>query len=561
MTPDGHDAFGELRAMLEQIPSVSGFTTIISLIEHYAALDESGQIERQWLPYTAQKLDRSWPNEMRQCPGTLLHAYEKGEALWCPLIRAISFENERLNKDRVKQLIATTHMHQITHLNLRSCYIRWQDLADLAERSPFGQIESLDIYKSTQLPKSAHPFMIRFFESSMLEGLTSLSFRNWGSLKAVDYELFTEHFPLQSLTKLYMDKISAKRFKALLDTGKLEQLEELTVRGPNMLRTLSTHTGLAHLKHLDIAGYSERELKFFAKATHFTKLETLHMSVPNTRDEAFARLMTLQTLPALSKLSLAFAPVFGPQGVAEQPDWEEVQQEMLTTMSERLPANQLDSLKCAFWDGMPALSLLLNPSTHDRFASLTALDWGSNHQFATHDAYNAYIRASAETLAAFPFRAMKSLYLRFEWRNAKTCSGALTAFEECEWIAGLELLKCYGPCLSEACYRLVTALRDTLALRVFGCYGELEQWAWKRLSESANVSRLEVLETSVVEMEPVDEFAAALSEDITLFPALRCVMAPRLERQMYYTGWNHEWRDVLVPEPRWIALGSDHVEL
>ena len=275
--------FGELRGMLEQEPSVAGFENLIYFMEFHGSKGVSEQIRSEWLPYALARLEQSWPDATRECPKALLERYESGEALWCPMVRSLNFEGEGLAKKRTNRILAAKHMQGVTRLDLRSTRIKWEQLNEIAEAAPFGEIKHLAFRKSTRTVE--YEALGDFFASRMVSRVESLSFRGWGRIQSDVYTLLVKRFPLENLKVLDLSGpriISPKRLKELLDTGRLEQLEELYFRSDGsysdyagILEVLIEHGGLKKLRVLHVEGAQTKDLIALAQAACFESLEAL----------------------------------------------------------------------------------------------------------------------------------------------------------------------------------------------------------------------------------------------------------------------------------------------
>ncbi len=308
------ELFGELRGLLEQVPSIGAFGNVVRFLEHHAQ-DEAkrAQIEAEWIPYALGKLQESWPDRTRECPQDLLEGYEANSVVWVPLVTSLNFEGQGLAQKRTARLLEATHMGAVTCLDLRSCRVKWEQLNDIADANPFGVLTYLAFRKSTK--SVDYQELSRFFASKMLSRVEHLSFRGWDKIKPDVYTLMTESFPLENLKVLDFcgsKVISSRRLKELLDTGRLGQLEELYVEidggyktHEGVLGELAKNESMSHLRVLSVTGVNAKDIKLFAKATHFESLEVLKLHGVKCAVEDEKRFWHSEHFPALRRCSIA----------------------------------------------------------------------------------------------------------------------------------------------------------------------------------------------------------------------------------------------------------------
>ncbi len=278
--------FGELRDLLEQVPSVNAFETIVFFIDYHARDEEQrAQIEAEWIPYALGKLQESWPDRTRECPRSLLEGYEANTVVWAPLVASVNFEAESMSAKRLKQLVAAEHMKCVTGLNLCGARSKWEQLEELSTHSPFGDLKYLAFRRA--IKPADYDSLATFFGSKMLSSVTHLSFKEWDKIKPDVYTLLEQSFPLENLTCFDFTGprvISPRSLKALLGSGRLTGLEELYFERHDLskdykgvLKVLAGDTGLKNLKRLHLTGADSKDIQAFVKATHFESLEVLKL--------------------------------------------------------------------------------------------------------------------------------------------------------------------------------------------------------------------------------------------------------------------------------------------
>lgn len=524
------ERFGELRGMLEQKPSVAGFENLIYFIDFHSRREGHERVEREWLPYALSRLEQSWPDATRECPKELLEHYESGEALWCPMIRSLNFEGERLAKKRANRILESSHMGKVTHLCVRSSHINWEQLNALAERAPFGQLEFVDFRMVSKLKKSDEEHLIAFFSASMFKGVRSVSFREWRTLTVRGYDLFMKHFPLEGIRSLNLDGgksvISPRQFERLLDTGRLYQLEELSFdnegdlgMSTGMLSVLAKHEQLSSLRKLTVSGCHAKDMEAFVNARHFAELEELHLSSIHQAYDEVVSLLTLKSLPSLRHLTLHFTDV----GLAS--GWREQQQEMLDQIASSGGFEQLESLSFCFEHGLPDPTKLFKEAG-ERFGGLVRFGWGCRDDDTTSTQRGKYIALVTQALSQVPLVRLKALRLDFSWRKVTWHAGALRRLGEASWFEQLDALSLTGSGSAEL-FDLLSASNAPM-LRVLET--GLDLFAGERLNTfltHVDRSRLEVVSAP---QEPEDflRLVEVMSEEPSSWQVRRLLASPSL---------------------------------
>ncbi len=274
------EEFGEMRGLLERRPSTAVFDVMTQRLEAAASLDEA-QVRSEWLPYVESKLSR-WPDEARLCPKHRLEDYESGKPIWCGLVRALDYESVSLKKSRLTQVIEAPNAHQITHLDIRSANLKWDQIERLAREALF----KLKSFGFRRVSAMQWHVLDQLFASEMLSDVERLNFRGWDKIMANVYTCLMTHFRLENLRALDVSggAMSARKLKDLLQTGRTDRLEEFraaawvadkSTRG--MIDEFVKREEVKGLRVLDVRGCKARELKNLASAEHLSSLRALHL--------------------------------------------------------------------------------------------------------------------------------------------------------------------------------------------------------------------------------------------------------------------------------------------
>lgn len=270
--------FGEVRSLLDGRPSPMAFDLVCQHID-LAAEQDALRAQEELLVYVASKLE-AWPDADRLCPKHLVEAFESNAPLWGPLVRALDYEGLSLTKKRMEELFALEHAADLTWLDLRSAKMKWPQLEDLAARAPFR----LKHFGFRRASKIDWDVLDALFGSEMLSQVESLNFRGWDKIKSKVYPHMIEHFPLENLRRLDLSggAVSARRLKELLETDRLDQLEELRVGSwvsdkacSGVLALVAKRDSVTNLHTLQINEAKPREFKALAKAEHLASVREL----------------------------------------------------------------------------------------------------------------------------------------------------------------------------------------------------------------------------------------------------------------------------------------------
>lgn len=300
-------SFGEIRSLLDQQPSRMGFDLICQHIDA-ASADDAQRVTEEWFPYIDGRLE-SWPDSTRLCPKQLIQKFEDGEPLWGSLVRALDYEGISLTKKRMEKLFALEHASSLTWLDLRSAKMKWDQIESLAADAPFR----LKHFGFRRVSKIDWDVIDALFSSPMLSGLESLTFRGWDKIKADIYTHMIEHLPLTNLRVLDLSggAITSRRLKELLDTGALDQLEELRVgrwvseKGcTGILEAVAKRSSMTSLQVLHCTEAKTKEFKALRQAEHLSSLRELH--IDSTIDLASVEHLVAAPLHALEDLSIYF---------------------------------------------------------------------------------------------------------------------------------------------------------------------------------------------------------------------------------------------------------------
>lgn len=293
--------FGELRSLLEREPSAASFDLMIQRLEA-AARDDEGRTRAEWLPYIEDRLEQ-WPDIARLCPKHRLEDYEAGELIWCHLVRALDYEGVSLGKKRLEQVLAAPNVDLVTHLDIRSANLKWDQIATLATEATF-KLKSFGFRRSSKIDGDV---LDALFGSEMLSEVTDLNLRGWDKLPASVCSHFVEHFPLQNLRSLNVTGgvFSARTFKTMLETGKLDQLEVfrsgawvLDKNSSGFMGLIAKRKTMKNLRTLHINEAKPKEIAALVKATHLSTLRELR--IDNWLDAETA--LALLDAPHLSEL-------------------------------------------------------------------------------------------------------------------------------------------------------------------------------------------------------------------------------------------------------------------
>jgi hypothetical protein len=272
------EKFGELRSFLERKPSSRTFDLIIQALEAGAS-DNEAKVRAEWLPYAQQRLE-SWPDHTRLCPKTRNAEYTEGNAIWHSLVRALDFEGEKMGKSQMDDFLAAPGVEKITCLDMRSTSMTWEQVTEFAERAPF-ELERFGFRRTSGVDSDA---LTALFTSDMLSRCRELNLKGWDKIKAAAFDALIPNFPLQHLRVLDLTggATSIKRLQEMLDTGKLEDLEELYLgiwvsdkRRKGFIDKLVKHGGLSKLRVLHVEDHKEKEITALAKCEAFGNLEEL----------------------------------------------------------------------------------------------------------------------------------------------------------------------------------------------------------------------------------------------------------------------------------------------
>lgn len=293
--------FGEVRALLEQRPSTIVFGALMQRLGDLAARDED-HVREVLLSYIHDKL-AGWPESARLCPKHRLREYESGEPVWCELVRALDYQDMKLEEDTVTKLLQVPGIEHITHLDLTATEISWAQLARLATSAPF-RLESFAMSRDAKIDWDA---LDALFSSPMLSTTKRLSFRGWAKIRVDVYKHLAEHFPLENLRALDVSggAMSARKLGELVQTGRLDQLEEFYARTwtteafkPGMIGVLAQRASMQNLRVIDVAMCKAKELDALATAEHLSSLRELRFGTASE----LSRLDAVLRAPHLSKL-------------------------------------------------------------------------------------------------------------------------------------------------------------------------------------------------------------------------------------------------------------------
>lgn len=511
-----HDHFGELRHLVEQLPSPSAFENLVYFIEHRDSPSQRPQIEATWIPYLSDRLE-SWPDATRLCPKPLLERYESNSAVWGVLVRALDFEQEKLARTRTSRILKAKHMSKITSVDLRSTYIKWPQLVDFASSAPFGKLEHIAFRKGTK--GSDLEALGEFFSSKMLAEMSSLSFEGWSNINASVYDVLLEHFPVENLTKIDLSGlkiISARRLKDLLDTGRFANLEEIEFRrhdsmgSKGLFGTICQAKDLKKLRSIRGAWVKGQELITLSRADHLTHLEELHLSDLECTPEELEAALDAENLPALEHLSIGLSA--GGKAVDERG------KDLMRALGQSKLIRQVKTLS-------------LSSNTHlDLCAFLDAADHELDH--LTHFSWRPWchgddklapvVRDELRALAKTSFTQLIGLNLRFysmhqAARDHNLCKELLAA----PFFPQLQELQVLGQCFHpQDILRLTTDSRFPV-LRVCGLESPLDATQWRTFLTQTELSRLEVLRAWFFDPHEVFlDLCALLNEEAHHIPRL-----------------------------------------
>ncbi len=307
------DDFGELRSLLQRPPSRVRFHDVLGLF------DEFSQAQReQRMLYALQQLER-WPDAVRACPQERLEELENDEVVWAPLVRHLDYEHQYLNDRRFNKLLDNQHLRHITNLNLKASRFSWDNLLALAKRAPFERLEGFAMRKSSSsgADKTA---IEELFHSKMLAELRHLSFEGWSGIKPYVYTLTANAPFLGTLESLDLSgcKVSLKRFKELVSSTELKNLESFRMTYQNQnasmgrMRALAEATHLTSLRELDFADFEPGELVALSRAEHLGGLRSLRLALidslsaedPDMDDDAIITFCQTSVITQLESLAL-----------------------------------------------------------------------------------------------------------------------------------------------------------------------------------------------------------------------------------------------------------------
>lgn len=276
--------FGDLRSLVHQSPSIEGFHHLLTLVEQF-----DPQQQEQWVPYLDQQLN-TWPSHLRACPQDKLKDIEREPTTWTPLLRHLNYDSQYLTPARIQDLLGSTHLQHITHLDMSACRISWPELLLLAQQAPFDHLKAFTIRKSSSSGADSDA-LEALFHSPMLGQLEYLSFYGWNGLRSIVIQLLEQAPFLNTLKTLDLSgcKISARRFKSLINQPALN-LEAFIISyqpagvKPGQLSTIVKATNLTRLKHLDIADADADDIDALANAPRFQTLRHLRIAVKDNYD-------------------------------------------------------------------------------------------------------------------------------------------------------------------------------------------------------------------------------------------------------------------------------------
>lgn len=267
-------------------------------------------VEQDDADVTVDELDRllaGWPDACRVVPADRLEAFEDGAA-WTPLVRALSYKSSAIPKKRLAKLMEASHLDGITHLDLRSCRLKWAEQTALIQR--FTGLRSIALGRA--IGAGDLPVIEALWSTSALAKVSTLSFHGWDKIKTEVYEGLSKTFPLENLRTLDLGGhgkvINAKQLKALVDTGRLTGLETLVMDAGNsdkwhkgMVKVITTGPGLPGLKHLVLDGCTAPAL---LDSPVLANLETLSLYVVKSKPDDLAKLVRASHLGALRSLRI-----------------------------------------------------------------------------------------------------------------------------------------------------------------------------------------------------------------------------------------------------------------
>ena len=298
--------FGELRSFLERKPSSRTFDLIIEALEAGAS-DNEAKVRAEWLPYAQQRLE-SWPDHTRLCPKTRNAEFVREDALWHPLVRAIDFVGQKPDLDRVDAFLSKPAIAQLKCLDMRSVDMPWEQIVLFAKRAPF----ELDRFGLRRNGNYRNIRDSQIFTAKMLSRCQALDLRGWSRGQAGLFDALLRDFPLQHLRALDVSGgvMSTKRLREMLDTGKLEQLEELRMRRDHadkirqgFIGEIVAHGGLPNLRVLQIIDHEHSEIEALATCEAFGNVEELRLD-GDLSTKSLERLLESPHLTSLESLRI-----------------------------------------------------------------------------------------------------------------------------------------------------------------------------------------------------------------------------------------------------------------